>query len=516
MKRTCASVSLTILLSLSGLLSSAALGQPAATIPAFETADVHVTPPGGPSRDVGFIPGGRFEVRGATMLELISTAWGVGDDARILGGPGWLGTDKFDIIAKAPAGTPQTALQPMLQALLADRFKLAVHNDTKPLPIYALIVGKRPLIKESAGPGDAECRMNVVDGVRTYTCRNMTMEGFTQRLSGVAAGYLNHPLMDFTGLKGSYDFALHWTGRNAALPAKSGDADPPAAISVFEAADKQLGLKIEARQQPLPVLVVDHVNQTPTDNAPGVTKTLPPVPTEFEVAEIKVSKPGTAQRGTVNPGRVEVFGLTMKEMLNFAYDVEEEKITGAPKWTDTDHFDLIAKTPSPVPVEDMRVMLQNLIVQKFKFTFHNADRPMPVFALTVGKRTAKLKDADPSNRSACKRTAGDGSITYACQNTTMAQLAEKVRSAAPGYITSPVVDLTNLKGAFDFAITWTPSQLIAAGAGRGADPAVAATPNGGLTFFEAIDKQLGLKLESQKYPQPVMIIDHLERLPAGN
>ena len=89
-------------------------------------------------------------------------------------------------------------------------------------------------------------------------------------------------------------------------------------------------------------------------------------------------------------------------------------------------------------------------------------------------------------------------------------------SAAPGYITGPVVDLTNLKGAFDFAITWTPSQLIAAGAGRGADPAVASTPNGGLTFFEAIDKQLGLKLESQKYPQPVMIIDHLERLPAGN
>src|ERR1035441_6101869 len=112
----------------------------------------------------------------------------------------------------------------------------------------------------------------------------MNMEGFTQRLPGVAAAYLNHPLMDFTGLKGTYDFSLHWTGRNAALSAKSGDADPPAAISVFEAVDKQLGLKIEARQQPTPVIVVDHVNQTPTDNAPGVTKTLPPAPTEFEVA----------------------------------------------------------------------------------------------------------------------------------------------------------------------------------------------------------------------------------------
>ena len=510
MKQTCAAISLIV------FLSSAAFGQPAATTPAFETADVHVTASGGPSRDVGFIPGGRFEARGVTMLRLISVAYGVDDDARILGGPAWLDTGKFDIIAKAPAGTPQTALQPMLQALLADRFKLAIHNDTKPLPIFALIAGKRPLIKESAGPGDAECRMNVVEGVRTYTCHNMTMEGFAQRLPGVAAAYLHHPLMDFTGLKGSYDFALHWTGRNAALPAKSGDIDPPAPISVFEAVDKQLGLKIEARQQPLPVLVVDHVNQTPTDNAPGVTKTLPPVPTEFEVAEIKVSKPGAPQTGSINPGRIEVFGITMKEMLNFAYDVEEESITGAPKWTDTDHFDLIAKTPTAVPFEDMRVMLRNLIVQKFKFTFHHADQPIPVFALTVSKRTAKLKDADPANRSACTRAPGDGIVTYACQNTTMAQLAEKVRSAAPGYIIHPVVDLTGLKGAFDFTITWTPSQLLAAAAGRGADPAVASTPTGGLTFFEAIDRQLGLKLESQKHPQPVMVIDHLERLPADN
>ena len=509
MKRTCASIGLTI------LLSGAASGQPAATTPAFETADVHVTPPGGPSRDAGFIPGGRFEVRGITMLRLISMAYGVHGDDKIQGGPGWIDTDKFDIIAKAPAGVAETALQPMLQALLADRFKLAVHNDTKPLPVYALIVGKRPLMKKSSGAGDAQCKSDRVDGVITLTCTNTTVERFAQRLNGAASGYFNHPLLDKTGLTGTYDFTVHWTGRNAALPAKDGD-DPPAPITAFEAVEKQLGLKVEPRQEPTPVLVVDHVNQTPTDNAPGVTRTLPPVPTEFEVAEIKVSKPGTPQAATINPGRVEAFGLTMKEMLNFAYDVEEERIAGGPKWLDTDHFDLIAKTPSPVPVEDMRPMLRNLIVEKFKFTFHNADLAMPVFALSVGKRTAKLKDADPANRSACTRTPGDGIVTYACQNTTMAQLAEKVRSVAPGYITHPVVDLTGLKGAYDFAITWTPSQLIAAAAGRGADPAVASTPTGRLTFFEAIDKQLGLKLESQKYPQPVLVIDHLERLPADN
>jgi len=483
-------------------------------------ADVHVAPPGEATRGGGFIPGGRFEVRGATMLSLISMAYGMYGDDKIQGGPGWLDTDKFDIIAKVPAGTPENAFQPMLQALLADRFKLAVHNDTKPLPIFALIAGKRPLLKESAAPGDAECRISVTD-VRIYTCHSMTMEGFAERLPGVAAAYLNHPLMDFTGLKGAYDFALHWTGRNAAPAARGGDTDPPLTISVFEAVDKQLGLKIEPRQEPTPVIVVDHVNQTPTDNAPGVTKSLPPVPTEFEVAEIKVSKPGAQPGGSINPGRVEVFAITMKEMLNFAYDVQEESITGGPKWMDTDHFDVVAKTPTAVPFEDMRVMLQNLIVQKFKFTFHKEDQPMPVFALTVGKRTAKLKDADPSNRSACKASIGDGTRTFTCQNTTMAQFAEKARGAAPGYVNHPVVDLTGLKGAYDFAITWTPSQLLGGAAGRGGDQPpggapVASTPNGSITFFEAIDKQLGLKLESKKYPQPVMVIDHLERLPADN
>jgi len=516
MKRTCAS---TILLS--GLLSTAALCQPTATTPVFEMADVHVAPPGEATRGGGFIPGGRFEVRGATMLSLISMAYGMYGDDKIQGGPGWLDTDKFDIIAKVPAGTPETAFQPMLQGLLADRFKLAVHNDTKPLPVYALIAGKRPLIKKSSGTGDPQCKSDRADGFITLTCTNMTVERFAQRLNYAANGYFNHPLLDKTGLTGTYDFTLQWTGRNAALSAKSGDADPPTPISAFEAVDKQLGLKVEPRQEPTPVIVVDHVNQTPTDNAPGVTKTLPPAPTEFEVAEIKVSKPGAQPGGSINPGRVEVFAITMKEMLNFAYDVQEESITGGPKWTDTDHFDVVAKTPTAVPFEDMRVMLQNLIVQKFKFTFHKEDQPMPVFALTVGKRTTKLKDADPSNRSACKASIGDGTRTFTCQNTTMAQFAEKARGAAPGYVNHPVVDLTGLKGAYDFATTWTPSQLLGGAGGRGGDQPpggapVASTPTGSLTFFEAIDKQLGLKLESKKYPQPVMVIDHLERLPADN
>jgi uncharacterized protein (TIGR03435 family) len=217
----------------------------------------------------------------------------------------------------------------------------------------------------------------------------------------------------------------------------------------------------------------------------------------------------------MNPGRVEVFGISMKEMLNFAYEVDEDKITGGPKWMDTDRFDLIAKTPSPVPLDDMRPMVRKLVVDTFKFAFHNENQPMPVFVLTVGKRSANLKAADPANRSACKRSIGDGTNTFTCQNTTMAELAERLRGAAPGYITSPVVDQTRLPGAFDFAITWAPIQLITAAA-RSADPSVASTPFGGLTLFEAVVKQLGLKLEAQKQPTPVMVIDHLDRLRADN
>src|SRR5580658_5082713 len=128
-------------LSLVILLPHLALGQsaPTATQWAFETAEVHRSAPATRERG-GFLPEG-FECRGVTMLKLIATAYSVNTDL-VLGGPDWLGSDRFDIAAKAPRGLASpAALLGMLQALLADRFGLAVHDERRDMPVYLLAVG---------------------------------------------------------------------------------------------------------------------------------------------------------------------------------------------------------------------------------------------------------------------------------------------------------------------------------------------------------------------------------------
>ncbi len=491
------------------LISSSAFGQSPKSVPVFQNIDVHVTPPGGPTRGGRFRPGVRFEADGFTMLDLIARAYGISDRDRIVGGPAWLDSDKFDILAEVPAGVPETAIRPMLQALLADRFKLAVHHGREPLPVYALVAGKSQRLKEFVGDGASECRSNWVwaDSVMTLACANMTVDQFAENLYNAANGDFDHSLLDKTGLTGKYDFNLHWTPL-----AQMGLRDADGAIrgpSALDAIEKQLGLKVEMREEPVPVLVVDHVNRTPTGNAPGVAAALQaPVHTEFEAAEVRAHKPGSPFSFATYETHVEIFGLSLRNLISEAYDVRGEELAGEPKWVDTDGFDVIAKAGSRVPWENMQVMLQNLIVERFKLAYHKEDRPLPVYALTVGKRTAKLKDADPTKRGGCKRTPGDGGLALTCRNTTMAQFAERARNAASDYLNLPVVDLTGLTGAFDFTVTWAPSARTSA-AGRGGvdEPS---TPTGDLTFFEAVEKQLGLKLQQQRHPMPVMVIDHVE------
>ena len=199
---------------------------------------------------------------------------------RVTGGPGWLGSDRFEIVAKAPPTTPDGTLQLMLQTLLADRFKLVVHNEDKVMPVYALTVGKQsPKLEVASGPGDPECSMKAIEGLRTFVCHNMTMEGLAQQLRPAAAAYLDHPVVNLTGLRGAYNFTLAWTDgvRLRSEGDRGGDAgqptgaiptapDPARGLTVFEAVKKQIGLDLAPRKHPIPVIVVDHVERIPTEN----------------------------------------------------------------------------------------------------------------------------------------------------------------------------------------------------------------------------------------------------------
>lgn len=120
--------------------------------PTFEIADVHSS--GYASNPYTYMSGGllraeRYDLRKATMLDLISTAYNV-DPKYVSGGPNWLELDRFDISAKAPAKTPPETLRLMLQSLLEDRFKLEIHTGTRPMPAFALTMGKgKPKMTES-------------------------------------------------------------------------------------------------------------------------------------------------------------------------------------------------------------------------------------------------------------------------------------------------------------------------------------------------------------------------------
>jgi len=519
---------------------------------AFELADVHASPKGGPTFfGGGILRAGRYAAKNATMVDLISTAYGVDSD-KVQGGPSWLEKDRFDVIAKVPAGTTPETVNLLLKALLLDRFKLVAHQDTKSMPVFILSVGKgKPKLKEAASAPDSGCDRRVepenttpgVIPIIIAACHSMTMEALAETLHEYASGYLTNPVIDSTGLKGNWDFEFRWTGRGQ-LGAAGAEG-----ISIFDAMDKQLGLKLEAGKAPMPVILVDSVNETPTDNAPGISAALPPPPpAEFEVAVIEPSKPDAQLDGDISGGQVSLQGTTLQFLVTFAWNLnpnDKQRIVGAPKWFDSDKFDILAKTSAdvaaasaaagannapPMDIDDLRHMLQVLLIERFQMKVHMEDRPIDAYTLTAAN--PKMKKADPTNRTGCKNGPGpDGkdprianpilNRLISCQNMTMTEFAEQLRSLAGGYLFTPVLDSTGLEGAWDFTLSFSAAGLVNGG-GRGAPPqplsdaTAAPDPNGALSLYDAVYKQLGLKLEKQKRPVPVLVIDHVEEKPTDN
>jgi uncharacterized protein (TIGR03435 family) len=528
------------------LLSSAAFGQSitAAAPPAFDIADVHVSAKTvNPYMSGGVLRGGRFEIRRATMVDLIRTAYSLDDNTKVQGGPSWLELDRFDVIAKAPASATQDTAKLMLQTLLADRFKLVVHPGTKPMPNFVLGLGKgKPKIKESDGKGAPGCQpppnppppQSGVYRNAEVQCRNMTMDSFAPQVRGMAGAYLgDYPVVNQTGLEGHWDFDLVWTAK-AMLTSLGADG-----ISIFDAVDKQLGLKLDLQQVPTPVIQVDSVNQKPTDNPAGVTTALPPPPpAEFEVADIRPSSPDAnpGGQGLLPGGRIELRGYPLKILIQIAWDINnpDEFLAGAPKFLDTAKFDVIAKASTisngpegnqQIDIDAVRLMFRALLVDRFKMKVHYEDRPVAGYVLTAVK--PKLQKADPSNRTGCHEGPGaDGkdprianpilSRLLTCQNMTMAQFAEQLPNLAGGYAHTTVLDSSGLTDAYDFTLSFSAIGILQNGLPGQQGAPNASDPSGGISLPDAVSKQLGLKLDLQKRPMQVLVIDHVEEKPTDN
>lgn len=558
MKRALAGISFLALFCLGvfGQSGPASSADSAAAPAAFEAADIHMSAraTNTPFLTGGIFRGGRYAVHNATMLDLIAAAYGVDSD-KVLGGPAWLEVNRYDVIAKAPPSAKPDSLKPMLQTLLADRFKLVVKPDTKPVPVFALTVGKgKPKLKESDGSGNPGCVPRIDPPTPTpgttinliVACHNVTMEAFATTLHQFGRNILNNPVIDSTGLKGGWDFEFKWTIQ-AAPGSPSSDN-----ITIFDAVDKQLGLKLEAQKAPLPVIVVESANEKPTANSPELAKSLPPAPpAEFEVAIIKPSPPNATPGGRMDGSQISLQAITLKNLMILAWNLnpnDSDGLVGAPKWLDSDKFDIVAKVstdmatgPGNAPqmgFDDLQQMLRALLIDRFHMEVHTEDRPVSAYTLVADK--PKLTKADSMDRTRCKEGPGpDGkdprianpvlNRLLTCQNMTMAEFADQLQSLAGGYIYSPVKDATGLQGGWDFTLSFSAAGLVRGGGGfgggRGGDAGAAppgggastpSDPNGAVSIFDAINKQLGLKLVKEKRPVPVLVIDHVDEKPTDN
>jgi uncharacterized protein (TIGR03435 family) len=361
---------------------------------------------------------------------------------------------------------------------------------------------------KQSSQGDPDCRSTMEENTRVYTCRNVSINGLAARLPGLAPLYFPKPLVDRTGLDGTYDFRLEFVNKGMAAGRHE--------MHLFRAVEK-LGLAVEEGTAPLPVATIERVNRTPTPNEAGVAEKLGVPPTEFEVATIKLSRPDETTNESMRNGLIEARAFTLHQLIALAFDCDVDLIKGREKWIETERFDVMGKTGLTLSVDAMRVMLRKLLEDRFDLKVHKETQPVPVYTLTAVK--PKLKEADPSERPGCQMSHSD-LLTLTCRNTTMAQFVENIYERATGYLDKPVVDLTGLAGAYDFVVAWMGKRVVDANRPVAAPPGaqVPETSGGpvGPTVFEAVERQLGLKFMPQKHPMPVIVIDQANRKPTEN
>jgi len=494
----------------------------------------------------GLMRGNLYRLHRATMLDLIRIAYGI-DAKKVLGGPSWLDVDRFDLRAKVPAGTTSITVKPMLQALLAERFGLVARNDTKPVPAWALTATKHPEIKQSAGEGAAGCHRETQSApgrgeegqqtapppgaqVLSIACRNITMADFAAHMSDMdgAWNFIGDNLVaDQTGLEGAWDFNFKYSRRNGRITTAGVEI-----TTLFEGLEK-IGLKLDPGAVPMPVVIVDTVNRTPTPNSPEADKAFPAPPTEFEVAEVKLSDPDF--KGIdfdIQPGgRVKIRGVTLKFLVEEVWGLTDDMVVGLPKFADSDRWDLIAKSPEALAsdgdpdIDAIYQMIKTLLADRFQLKVHNEERAVPAFSLVASK--PKMKKADPASRTGCKEgpptlmkqdprnTNPVLARLFTCTNTTMAYFADQLQYLANGYVHSTVLDSTGLEGGWDFTLNFSTIGQFQGGV-LPQPGSAAADPNGAVSLPEAIEKQLGLKLEPVKRQLAVLVIDHVEQKPTDN
>lgn len=242
---------------------------------------------------------------------------------------------------------------------------------------------------------------------------------------------------------------------------------------------------------------------------------------EFEVASVKPSKlAGLLENHTptlnVEPGRdIHFENIQLRDLIMLAYGVGIRQIS-APLWmvdpagerNESPRFDIIAKVPAAATKEQIPLMLQRLLADRFNLQLHRERKEIQTFALEVAKGGPKLQESAPSDRrepgcSRSMRTQPELIIIADCHRMTMPDLAQQLATLSPSYFREgPIIDKTGIAGMYDIHLEWIRVEEANAGAG-------------GDTMFAAVQKY-GLRLEKKKDSVEMLIVDHCEQEPTAN
>jgi uncharacterized protein (TIGR03435 family) len=239
----------------------------------------------------------------------------------------------------------------------------------------------------------------------------------------------------------------------------------------------------------------------------------------FEVATIKPSDPARPGKVfTVRGQDVLTINTTLNDLVSMAYNLHARQIAGGPSWLDSDKYDVTGRpdVPGQPSVEQIKIMLQKLIADRFQLKFHREKKELTVYAIGVAKAGAKISKSqgDPNGLPGLFFGPGgpEGGVSFNVRNATMAEVASTLQGSL---LDRPVVDQTGLSEKYDFIVKFTPDAGQMAGFGRVGPSAATDNPDAPPDLFSAFQRQLGLKIETSKAPVDVLVIDKVEK-PSAN
>jgi uncharacterized protein (TIGR03435 family) len=285
----------------------------------------------------------------------------------------------------------------------------------------------------------------------------------------------------------TYEGKMSADGKSIAGTSKQGDNSLPL---VFERATPETAWTIPEPPVKIPPMAAD-------------------ADPSFEVATVKPAKPEEQGRAFLVRGRqFSTINTTLTSLVSFAYDLQDKQIVGGPDWMTTDKWDIEAQPDVPgVPNQkQLKSMLQKLLADRFQLKFHKDQKDLSAYVLAVAKSGAKMNknESDPNG---LPGLFFQGLGILSVRNATMADFAQLMQSAV---LDRPVVDRTALAGKYDFQLKWTPDESQFGGMGIKVPPpseAADAPP----PLFTALQEQLGLKMDVEKTPVQVYVLDHVEK-----